>query len=264
MPIINKLFAGYESLGFTVSSGLNPHHHGGNLGAPFTWLLKDGRSFSNGLGISMKEIYFLECLFEEFRPRNAFVIGNSFGWSTLAIGLLNPDARVLAIDAGFDENSLEGLDVTNRLGGALGLNVVAVQAVSPEGVDGAVTEHLSSPIDFCFIDGLHTNEQVFKDFAALKPHMSDDGVFLFHDVISCDLAPGIARIAEACGKAPEVLYGTSSGMAILCLGNDRTLARTLATFRGDTGAINLIRRQQRPKVHRLLSRWRRSIAKRIG
>lgn len=264
MPIINKLFAGYESLGFTVSSGLNPHHHGGNLGAPFTWLMKGGRCFSNGLGISMKEIYFFECLFEEFRPRNAFVIGNSFGWSTLAIGLLNPEARVLAIDAGFDENSLEGLQITNRLGESLGLNVTAVQAVSPKGVDETVGRHLSEHIDFCFIDGLHTNDQVFKDFAALRPHMSQDGVFLFHDVISCDLMPGIARIAEVCGKVPEVLYGTSSGMAILCLGDDRNIARTLATFRGDAEAIDLIRNQQRPKAHRLLSRWRRSIAKRIG
>lgn len=264
MPILNTLFEAYESLGFTVSSGLNPHHHGGNLGAPFTWLLRDGQSFSNGLGISMKEIYFLECLFDEFRPRTAFVIGNSFGWSTLAVGLLNPKARVLAIDAGFDENSLEGLDVTNRLSKALGLGVIAVKAVSPDGVDQAITEHMPGPVDFCFIDGLHTNEQVFKDYAALKPHMSDNGVFLFHDVASCGLAPGIRRIAADCGQIPELLYGTSSGMAILCLGDDPGVSRTLASFRGDPAAIELIRSQQKTGLPRILSRWRRSFAKRLA
>ena len=264
MPILNKLFSAYESLGFTVSSGLNPHHHGGNLGAPFTWLLKDGKSFSNGLGISMKEIYFLECLFDGFRPKTAFVIGNSFGWSSLAVGLLNPESQVVAIDAGFDENSIEGLEVTNQLSASLGLGVTAVKAVSPDGVDQVIAEHLGAPVDFVFIDGLHTNEQVFKDYAALKPYMSENGVFLFHDVVSCGLRSGIERIAEDCGKTPEVLYGTSSGMAILCLGDDAGIARTLSTFRGNPAAIKLIKQQGGAGLPRMLARWRRSLTKRLA
>ncbi|MEK9672772.1 MAG: class I SAM-dependent methyltransferase [Rhodospirillaceae bacterium] len=263
MPILNRLYGLYEGAGFTVSSGLSPEHSGGHPYAAFTWLLKDGKSFSNGLGIALQEIYFLENLFERYRPEKVLVIGNSFGWSTLAVGLLNPEARVVALDACFDENADAGLALTNDLAGKAGIDVRAVEGVSPRDLAVVIGEHLGGRVDFCFIDGLHTNEQVFEDYAGVRPFMPDDGVYLFHDVLSCGLGPGLARIEGDSGRNAEILYGTPSGMALLCLSDGGPLSRTVRTFKGAPEAMDLMRNQQRQRKHRHLFRWRRSIAKRL-
>src|SRR5579871_4753238 len=106
MPILPRLVGLYEGRGIQISTGLNPSHFENYPLAPFTWFISDGKSLTNGLGISLQEIYFLECLFAGFQPKRVFVIGNSAGWSTLAIALANPSAAVLAIDAGFDTRAL--------------------------------------------------------------------------------------------------------------------------------------------------------------
>ncbi|MEP0339229.1 MAG: class I SAM-dependent methyltransferase [Alphaproteobacteria bacterium] len=264
MPIINKLHELYEGLGFSVSSGLSPSHLDGCIEAPFTWLLKDGESFTNGLGISMKEVYFLECLFDGWRPKTGFLIGNSFGWSALAVGLLNPKARIVAIDAGFDANSLTGLEMTNTLARQEGLNLTAVQAVSPEGAAGVMAEQFDGPIEFCFIDGLHTNEQVVKDFKAVQPHLAKDALVLFHDVVMWNMNPGMAEIARIAGAAPELLYGTCSGMAALYFGDDPAVRRTLATFHGNARAREIMQAMPHQRRFRHFYRWKRSFNKRFG
>src|SRR5579863_9994255 len=106
LPILARLAGLYERRGIKIVSGLNPTHFNDFPAAPFTAFFRDGVSVTNGLGIALQEIYFFECLFSRFRPRTLFAIGNSMGWSTLALGLLNPQARILAIDAGLDRNSL--------------------------------------------------------------------------------------------------------------------------------------------------------------
>ncbi len=93
VPILSRLTSLYESRGISIAAGLNPSHFSNLPSAPFTWFVKDGRSLTNGLGIGLQEIYFLECLFDGFHPRRIFVVGNSLGWSTLALALLNPDRK---------------------------------------------------------------------------------------------------------------------------------------------------------------------------
>src|SRR5260370_20736804 len=129
MPILKRLTALYESRGIHISTGLNPCHFGNLRQVNFTWFIKDGKSLTNGLGIAMQEVYFLECLFATLRPKNLFIIGNSAGWSSFALALLHPAARVVAIDARFDQNALEGLDFTHRVAPEEGLGLGAVRAV---------------------------------------------------------------------------------------------------------------------------------------
>ncbi len=264
MAILNTLFQLYEDEGFTVSSGLNPCHFDECEVVTFTGLFKDGECYTEGLGISSKEVYFLECLFDGYRPERAFIIGNSFGWSTLAIGLLNPKATVVAMDAGFDANSLEGIEMTNRLVAKSGLNTRAVKGVSPEDVDRVVGDCFDGPIDFCFVDGLHTNEQVLIDYRALEPHLADDAVLLFHDTVTWNLESGIANIAREFGGPPDVLYGTCSGMALFHAGGHPHVKRVAATFRGSPDAGRTLVRMFKPPKHRHLNRWRRSIDKRVA
>src|SRR5580704_2531541 len=160
MPIIARLAALYESRGIRIATGLNPSHFGDFPQAPFTWFFKDGESLTNGLGIALQEIYFLECLFARFRPRSVFAIGNSLGWSTLALALANPDARVLAIDAGTDRHAREGIHFTNRIAEEEGLPVSVVAGASPGDVAQILRDQEMPPVEFAFIDGYHTVEQV--------------------------------------------------------------------------------------------------------
>src|SRR5258708_27954087 len=129
MPILKRLTGLYESRGIHISTGLNPCHFGNLPQVNFTWFIKDGESLTNGLGIAMQEIYFLECLFAALHPRNVFVIGNSARWRSLALALINPAARIGAIDAGFDRNAVEGLGFPHRIAGAGGRRLPPGHAV---------------------------------------------------------------------------------------------------------------------------------------
>lgn len=265
MPILKRLTGLYESRGIRISTGLNPCHFGNLSQANFTWFIKDGQSLTNGLGIAMQEVYFLECLFATLRPKNLFIIGNSAGWSSFALALLNPSARVVAIDAGFDENALEGLDFTNRVAREEGLDLRAVQAVSPDGVAAVAASQMTGAIDFALIDGYHTKEQVVRDFAALRPHADPACVYVFHDVHEFKLQPGIEEIARLSGLSWQLLLGTPSGMAVvydarLC----PTLAEEITPFCAHEEALVLLEAEVWKSRHRRRHRLRRSIAKRVG
>ena len=69
MPVISRLVALYQSRGIDIATGLNPSQFGNYPAAAFTWFIRDGESLTNGLGIALQEIYFLECLFARFRQR---------------------------------------------------------------------------------------------------------------------------------------------------------------------------------------------------
>jgi hypothetical protein len=263
MPILKRLTDLYESRGIQISTGLNPCHFGNLPAAAFTWFIKDGESLTNGLGIAMQEVYFLECLFARLKPRSIFIIGNSAGWSSLALALLNPQARCVAIDAGFDRNALDGLDFTNRVAVEEGLDLHAVKAVSPEDVTSVVAEHMTEKIDFAFIDGYHSVEQVVRDFGALREHAAPACVYLFHDVHEFNLGPGIAENVAGSGLASDLLLGTSSGMAIIY---DPLrvpfLADELSPFRAHPESIALMEAEIWKSRHRRAAKFRRSLAKR--
>ena len=55
MPILNRLVDMYEARGFTVSTGLTPSLFDNYPLAEFTWLIRGGKSHTNGLGIAMQE-----------------------------------------------------------------------------------------------------------------------------------------------------------------------------------------------------------------
>ena len=265
MPIIGRLAAIYRSRGIDIVTGLNPSHFDNFPLAPFTWFVRDGESLTNGLGIASQEIYFLECLFARYRPARLFAIGNAMGWSTLALGLLNPDATVLAIDAGLDRNALAGIDFTNGAAAAEGLRVTVRRGRSPEDVARVLADEEMAPVDFAFIDGHHTREQVALDFAAIRPHAAPNCVYLFHDVTTFALAPAIEQVAAANGLGWHLLPGTSSGMALAYDPSDCPLDfADIAPFAAAPALLDLVRKAGWSHRHRHLARWRRSIAKRLG
>jgi hypothetical protein len=265
MPIIRRLTALYERRGIEISTGLNPCHFDNLALASFTLFIRDGRSLTNGLGIAMQEIYFLECLFERFRPRRIFAIGNSTGWSSFALALANPQARVVAIDAGFDRNSLAGIAFTNAVAAEEGLDLRAVQAVSPQDVASVIGEHLAAPVEFAFIDGYHSSEQVVLDFAAIEAHADPGCVYLFHDVHDFKLGSGIETIAGRSGFAWHLLLGTPSGMAIVYdPARHPTLAEDIAPFRARPAALAVLEREALRRGHRRAYKLGRSLSRRLA
>ena len=264
MPIIGTLTELYRAQGIEISTGLPPHRYDGYVGATFTWYFKDGKSLTNGLGIAMQEVYLLEHLLAAYRPKRALVIGNALGWSTLAIAALLGDGRVVALDAGTDENSLYGIDLTNRIAAAGKLPARAVKGVSPQDVASVVDRELGGPVDFAFIDGMHTSAQIALDYQAVRAKAAPGAVYLFHDVCEFGLEPGLAEIEKLSGLKARMLWATPSGMALLCdPARHPGLMDVAAAFAPPPRAIAAIAQAAWNHRHRHLARWRRSFNKRI-
>ncbi len=264
MPIIGTLTELYRAQGIEISTGLPPHRYDGYVGATFTWYFKDGKSLTNGLGIAMQEVYLLEHLLAAYRPKRALVIGNALGWSTLAIAALLGDGRVVALDAGTDENSLYGIDLTNRIAVAGKLPARVVKGVSPQDVASVVDRELGGPVDFAFIDGMHTSAQIVLDYQAVRAKAAPGAAYLFHDVCEFGLEPGLAEIEKLSGLKARMLWATPSGMALLCdPARHPGLMDVSAAFAPPPRAIAAIEQAAWNHRHRNLARWRRSFNKRI-
>src|SRR5467141_2534893 len=97
--LIEHLENAYRKHDISVRVGLNPDHYSGFRFAPFAEMFKNGESIKAGGGLSLQELYFLECLATAVEPETALIIGNSMGWSTIAFGMLFPKSHVVAIDS---------------------------------------------------------------------------------------------------------------------------------------------------------------------
>ncbi len=265
MPIIGELTEFYREEGIELCAGLAPNHAEGLPWSLFTWYCRNGQKLTEHLGIAMQEVYFLEHVLAAYTPARALIIGNSMGWSTLALGLLMRRGKVVAMDVASDPAMREGLALTNRIAARHNLPVRAVQGTSPQDVAAIVDAEIGGSVDFAFIDGLHSNDQVVRDYLAVHAKAAPDAVYLFHDVVFCDLHAGMTEIGKLAGCPPKLLLGTPSGMAILFDEAARpALARAVAAFAPPETAIKVVRQAAWDHRHRHVARWRRSIRKRVN
>jgi precorrin-6B methylase 2 len=217
MPILPRLVSIYETQGFDLTTGLNPSHAHGEKTAPFTYLLKDGAFVTSAGGIAVQELYFLESLAVSFQPSSILIIGNSFGWSAVAMALAFPKAKVLAVDACEDRFTQEGLALTNEIARVEGLsNLLAVKGRSPDDLPSIAAAHAQeTPWDMVFIDGEHVPRQVVLDFNAVKPFAATEALWLFHDAVSYDLLEAVETLGRENGLIHQPLWRTPSGIAAL-------------------------------------------------
>ncbi|MGL5830142.1 MAG: class I SAM-dependent methyltransferase [Angustibacter sp.] len=248
MAIFESLVEAYAAEGLNTAAGLNPTLTDDFFAAPFAWLTKDGASVTDGVGISPAELYLVECLAQARPARRIFVLGNAFGWSTLALALANPESEVVAIDAGFDENTLLGLETTNRIAQRLELNVLALKAVSPQDVPAVLEQHLPT-VDLAFIDGFHSPTQVVKDWRAVQPFLAADSLVLFHDIVFCELQSGFQKIVEESGWQGSILPATTTGMALLARETDPALDRLIAAWGGHPESLAVIHAAAAAQAH---------------
>ncbi len=250
MPVLPRLVQLYRKRGYEIASGLFPPAFGGYHEVAFTWLLHKGKSTTRNLGIAQQEIYFLECLLANWQPRRIFVIGNAFGWSTLALALICPQAQVVALDSCQTPDTKAGLVLTNLIATEERLQAAAVRGVSPQDVAGVVGNRLEGSIDLALIDGHHTNEAVLADFRAIRPFLSKESLTLFHDVQAFQLFDGVKAIAKESGLGGQLLLGTPSG--IVALGDQRALppgvGMALAAFAPSAQAVRALTAAQKRRL----------------
>jgi len=171
---------------------------------------------------------------------------------------------VLAIDAGTDRHAEEGIRLTNGIAKEEGLPVTVVAGSSPGDVAHILRGQNMPPIEFAFIDGYHSAEQVVLDFTAVHKAAAPGCVYLFHDVENFGLTPGVERIAAEAGMQWQLLLGTPSGMAIVYDGRSPLVFDDIAPFAVAAEAVAAVRTAAWGHRHRHLARWRKSLRKRLG
>ncbi len=213
MTVIPKLLEFYRREGLDISTGLNPVFFDGNAEAPFTYLWQDGKRLNNFGGISLHEILFLELLCDALKPENIYVIGNAFGWSTIALALMNPSAKVIAADPEVEA----GRTLTDKIVRQERLNVAVVTGSSPEITPEIIELFPGGELDLVLVDGFHSNECMVQDTAGVMPYLSNNSIVLLHDVIQHNLLAGLKRLEIEYGGDYDLslLERTPSGMAAL-------------------------------------------------
>ena len=271
-----RLLAIYERAGFQVHTGWSSYHFDNWRDAEFTYVTKGGRPLNTGGGgVSWHEIPCFELLSLCFSPTRVLVIGNSFGWSTLLISLLWPDAQVVAMDIGVqppgdpmqkmlatilrrlrgDEPPLNpkptfGIDLTNELAESHQLKARAVLSASPQDVSWVVERHLGGPPEFTFIDGYHIPPQVLLDFDASYKAAGQSCVYLFHDVINWGLRDAFETCQKKSGLRGGILWRTPSGMGLLYPSVRPELERVFRAFSDEESEMRNVKAK--------LPRWKRA------
>lgn len=207
--IIPEAVGIYRSAGCETISGFSPYHFFNCPEAPFTTFLKDNQ-LVGCLGLALQEVMFIENFRDYIAPQRILIVGNAFGWSTVAFALMFPNAKTVAID--IDAN---GVQFTNGLIDRHRLSARAVVAESPTGVAAAVDEHLGGPVDFCLIDAMHDNQSLVADFGAVHAVAAPDACVLLHDVINWHMIEGVKHIQAQHKLKSKLLTRTPSGMALV-------------------------------------------------
>jgi predicted O-methyltransferase YrrM len=213
MSILPRLLHIFEKRGFTVQTGLNPAHLDNNREAPFTTLWRDGGQLTRFGGISLHEVMMLEQICAIADPRRIYVIGNAWGWSTVALALSAPSARVVAVDPG-DEG--EGLRFTRRIADDERMNIAVLHGASPEITSAAVRESGGNDFNLVLIDGDHQNASMIADFTGVLPYLADNALVVCHDVVQHNLVRGFDELRATHGGTGSFMYleRTASGMAV--------------------------------------------------
>lgn len=172
--MLQKVMFAYGEEGFRVDLG-NPSRVYSTLISS-----KGSRTLSVSGGFTVTDAFVFSQIQRVFSPESIFVIGNSFGLSTFVLAELFPSALVDAIDA-----EIEGLDVavgtelTRCMARRHFPNVQVTVGFSPQDLGKA---RRSENYGLIFVDGLHTNEQMLKDYYGMLPFVADECIFIFHDV----------------------------------------------------------------------------------
>ena len=192
----------------------------------------DGSPLSSGAGIALMEVMILEHLVQDLGG-NCLVVGNGFGWSAVALGLmLRGRGRVLAMDACVEghEGAL-GLKLVNDIAAGHGLPKEGVVGVSPRDLPRLVEDRFQGRLDIVLVDSLHTDEQQLLDYDGIRPFLAAGAVVVFHDVLNWRMEKSFEEIARRDARRSALLRRTPSGIGVL-YPKGSALEAFLEAFRG--------------------------------
>ena len=121
-------------------------------------------------------------LIERFRPKQAFIVGNAFGFSSCYIADMMRQyggQRVVTLDNEIEGRGRACATIARRLADSLDLSMLKnKKGRSPGDTAWAVENELQ---DLVFIDGDHGHPQATRDFEAILPYTAEHTVFVWHD-----------------------------------------------------------------------------------
>ena len=212
-----------------------------------------GRCLSTGGGISVSDAFLFSTLARMFNPEAIFVIGNAFGLSTFVLAESFPGALLDVIDAESEgSDNARGSEVTRKIAVSHFPQVRLTTGYSPQDIPQASRV---PKYQMAFIDGLHTNVQMVKDFVGLLPFLDERCVVVFHDVASHDMLDGWQEILRRSGK--ENFQGfqvswTSFGVCVLVRGLpaiQQYFASSAGEFRGIRYHLGVKTSPNRPRFY---------------
>jgi cephalosporin hydroxylase len=172
-----------------------------------------------GGAIHKDDVWALEQLLAPRLAGTVFIVGASFGFSSLVLALLLPRARVVTLD-----NWSEGTDVAaaraacEALSGLAedpGPRLVFATGESPADTAATIERHGDGqPVVVALVDGLHTNAQLVADCDGLEPWLDARSMLLLHDVRLFDLWRGVRAIASRNRYDTLVQLNTATGMVV--------------------------------------------------
>lgn len=229
---------------------------------------------SKGGGVNISEIFLFQTLADLKYPiKNIFIIGNAFGFSTILLSLMFPQAKVIAIDAGCEgKDNMKGIELTNTICKKHNLDAAVEYGFSPQNTKEVIQKHFgSNKIDLCFIDGLHTNEQLLLDFEESQKYCHTDTLYFMHDVINWKMQEAFQKIQEkiATTHKSDILWRTQSGMALSVPKDNKSLLFYMQCFTEHKSNIDKVReyakkdKQTSRKIARLLPRRLVEIIKKV-
>jgi predicted O-methyltransferase YrrM len=150
------------------------------------------------ISIGEDECEVFGALVERFAPKNAFIVGNAFGFSAAYIALAMRDAgsdHVIALDAETEGDGVDIANVARGLAKRLNIDLLHIKkGLSPQDVPAAVeAEHY----DLVFIDGNHNSPFVRNDLHGLLPFMHEQTVVVFHDFFLEGVRDGVEAARQA-------------------------------------------------------------------
>jgi len=150
------------------------------------------------ISIGEDECAVFGALIHRFHPKQAFIVGNAFGFSAAYIALAMRDAgaeHVIAMDAETEGDGPQNANVARGLARLLKVELLRIKkGFSPQDTPKAVD---ASHYDLIFIDGNHYAPFVRNDLNGVLPYLHDDSVVVFHDFFLEGVRDGVKAAIDA-------------------------------------------------------------------
>lgn len=155
--------------------------------------LNTNKKYDMGLGITKKEILYLQKYSEFFKNPNIFIVGNAFGFSTFVFNYIFKNSKIDVIDSEIEGVDVKiGSDITQKIIKKNNFNINLYIGSSPEDTKKCLR---FDDYDIIFIDGLHTNQQLELDFYGIKDYLNKKKyICLCHDVAYAKMESGFNEI----------------------------------------------------------------------